>query len=87
MTAGVPPLVGREAELRLLERALEQTEAGRSRAVGITGEPGIGKSRLLGQLGRRAAARGHLVVAGRAAELERDVPFALSTITSSESGV
>ena len=77
MTAGAPPLVGRDPELRELERALGEVDAGRSRAVGITGEPGIGKSRLLGELGRRAAARGHVVVSGRAAELERDVPFAL----------
>jgi DNA-binding CsgD family transcriptional regulator len=77
MSASAPPLAGREAELLMLERVLEGTGAGRSRAVGITGEAGIGKSRLLGELGRRAAERGHLVVAGRAAELERDVPFAL----------
>jgi DNA-binding CsgD family transcriptional regulator len=77
MSASAPPLVGREAELGVLDRALEAVGGGRSRAVGITGEPGIGKSRLLGELGRRAAALGHLVVAGRAAELERDVPFAL----------
>ena len=77
MGASAPPLVGREAELLVLERVFEQTDAGRSRAVGITGEPGIGKSRLLAELGRRAAERGHTVAAGRAAELERDVPFAL----------
>ena len=44
---------------------------------GSSGEPGIGKSRLLGELGGRAEDRGHVVVAGRAAELERDVPFAV----------
>ena len=70
-------LVGRDAELRVLERALEVVEGGGSFAVGIVGEPGIGKSRLLGELGGRAAERGHAVVAGRASELERDVPFAL----------
>ena len=77
MSAAAPPLVGRDAELRALERALERTGGGTSQALGISGEPGIGKSRLLGELGRRAASRGHLVAAGRAAELERDVPFAL----------
>ena len=70
-------LVGRDAELRTLERALEALDDGGARAVGIVGEPGIGKSRLLGELGRRAADRGHVVLAGRAAELESDVPFAL----------
>jgi DNA-binding CsgD family transcriptional regulator len=77
MSAAAPPLVGRDAELRALERALAQVGEGRSRALGITGEAGIGKSRLLGALGERAASRGHLVLAGRAAELERDVPYAL----------
>ena len=70
-------LVGRDAELRVLERALEVVEGGGPCAVGIVGEPGIGKSRLLGELGGRAEERGHVVVAGRAAELERDVPFAV----------
>jgi DNA-binding CsgD family transcriptional regulator len=71
------PLVGRDAELAVLERALGAVDAGGSRALGVWGEPGIGKSRLLQELRGRAAARGHLVLAGRAAELERDVPFAL----------
>jgi predicted ATPase len=70
-------LVGRDAELGALERALEVVEGGASCPVGIVGEPGIGKSRLLGELGGRAVDRGHVVIAGRAAELERDVPFAL----------
>ena len=70
-------LAGRDAELRVLGRALDAVAGGESRAVGIVGEPGIGKSRLLDELGRLAAARGHTVVAGRATELERDVPFGL----------
>jgi ATP/maltotriose-dependent transcriptional regulator MalT len=45
--------------------------------VGLRGEPGIGKTRLLSELAERAHERGHLVLAGRAAELERDLPFAL----------
>ena len=77
MGPSAAPLVGREVELAAIERALDETGAGRSRAVGILGEPGIGKSRLLDELGRRARARGLVVVSGRASELERDVPFAL----------
>jgi ATP/maltotriose-dependent transcriptional regulator MalT len=41
----------------------------------LSGEPGIGKSRLLAELGERADTRGHLVLTGAASELERDVPF------------
>src|SRR4051794_11785741 len=45
--------------------------------VQLVGEPGIGKSRLLAELARQAGERGHLVLEGRAAEFERDVPFGL----------
>jgi DNA-binding CsgD family transcriptional regulator len=79
MSTGARPLVGREAEIAELDRALVDADAGASSALGILGEPGIGKSRILGELGRRATERGHLVLAGRGAELERDVPFALWT--------
>ncbi len=40
------PLVGREEELGLLLRRWEQAKAGSGKVVLITGEPGIGKSRL-----------------------------------------
>jgi ATP/maltotriose-dependent transcriptional regulator MalT len=61
----------------VLDRALAAMERGPSRAVGLRGEPGIGKSRLLAELASRAEERGHLVLEGRATELERDLPFAL----------
>src|SRR5262249_20082148 len=45
------PLVGREAELRSLERAFaEVIEAGRCRLATVIGEPGVGKSRLTNEL-------------------------------------
>jgi class 3 adenylate cyclase len=40
------PLIGREAELALLVETLEALLDGRGAIVAITGEPGIGKSRL-----------------------------------------
>jgi predicted ATPase/class 3 adenylate cyclase len=49
--AGAPiPLVGRDEELDLLIRRWRQTKAGEGRVVLISGEPGIGKSRLLAAL-------------------------------------
>ncbi len=77
MVEGASILVGRREELAALERALVAVERGDARAVGLLGEPGIGKSRLLGELGGRAQELGLLVLAGRASELERDLPFAL----------
>jgi hypothetical protein len=37
----------------------------------------IGKTTLIGDLARRAQARGCLVLQGRASELERELPFGL----------
>ena len=47
------PLVGRMAELELVERMLEGTSAGEARFLFVSGEPGIGKTRLLQELGLR----------------------------------
>ena len=77
MVVGASALVGRRAELAALERVLGEVERGDARAVGLRGEPGIGKSRLLGELAGRARERGLLVLVGRATELERDLTFAL----------
>ncbi len=44
---GLTPLVGRARELGLLHDCFERVKAGRGQAVGIVGEAGVGKSRLL----------------------------------------
>ncbi|MGZ6719455.1 MAG: helix-turn-helix transcriptional regulator [Solirubrobacteraceae bacterium] len=67
--------VGRTAELDALDAALIALEGGRPRAVELVGPAGIGKSRLLSQLGARAGARGHVVLSGSGAELEQDLPY------------
>jgi class 3 adenylate cyclase/predicted ATPase/energy-coupling factor transporter ATP-binding protein EcfA2 len=41
------PLVGREAELRLLQERWKQAQSGEGQVILLSGEPGIGKSRLL----------------------------------------
>ncbi|HEY7077374.1 MAG TPA: AAA family ATPase, partial [Solirubrobacteraceae bacterium] len=68
-------IVGRREELAALADALTRLGAGRSSTLAINGEPGIGKTRLLDELQDRADAAGHLVLSGRAAELERELPF------------
>jgi DNA-binding NarL/FixJ family response regulator len=67
--------VGRGAELEAIEAALARLDARQGGAVCISGEPGIGKTRLLAEAGRRAEARNYLLLEGQAAELERDFPF------------
>ncbi|HEX6714884.1 MAG TPA: AAA family ATPase [Thermoleophilaceae bacterium] len=68
-------LVGRARELAELEQTLDRVQSGTQWAIEIVGEPGIGKSTLIAELGRRAEARGFLMLDGRAAEFESDIPF------------
>ena len=75
MAQGVEDLVGRATELGLLGGALAEVERSRPVAVALLGEPGIGKTRLLAELGERADERGALVLTGSASEFERDLPF------------
>ncbi len=49
-TANLTPLVGRQEELELLSRRWQQAKGGEGRAVLLSGEPGIGKSRLTAAL-------------------------------------
>ena len=62
-------LVGREREVAALETALATARAGERTVVVISGEPGIGKTRLLEELASRVRAAGGAVGWGRAAEL------------------
>jgi DNA-binding CsgD family transcriptional regulator/tetratricopeptide (TPR) repeat protein len=68
-------LVGRAAELELLDHALAELGRRRPGALLLAGEPGIGKTRLLAELQTRADAKRWLVLAGSASELERELPF------------
>jgi predicted ATPase len=46
LRSGETPLVGRNEEIELLTRRWQQAKSGEGRVVLISGEPGIGKSRL-----------------------------------------
>src|SRR5439155_1905809 len=55
---GLTPLVGRDEELGLLRRRWEQAKTGEGQAVLLSGEAGIGKSRLMQTLKEQASAEG-----------------------------
>jgi tetratricopeptide (TPR) repeat protein len=61
--------VGRERELALLTAGLDDALAGRGRLFLISGEPGIGKSRLADELAARARGQGARVLWGRCWEV------------------
>jgi class 3 adenylate cyclase/tetratricopeptide (TPR) repeat protein len=49
------PLVGRKSELAQVEQQLDHVFAGRGQILGITAEAGLGKSRLVAEIVRRAS--------------------------------
>jgi len=69
-------LVGRRAERKRLARAVDDTlRERRERVLLLTGEPGLGKSRLLDELRDQVRERGGTVLEGRAFEAEAGRPY------------
>jgi class 3 adenylate cyclase/predicted ATPase len=58
--SALTPLVGRDEEIDLLLRRWARAKAGDGQVVLISGEPGIGKSRIVAALGERLAAEPHI---------------------------
>jgi ATP/maltotriose-dependent transcriptional regulator MalT len=68
-------LVGRAAELGVIDGVLADLGRTSFRALELRAEPGMGKTRLLSELADRGDSLGHIVLSGSAAELETDLPF------------
>src|SRR5258707_4599729 len=60
LRSGATPLVGRDEEVELLLRRWHQAKSGEGRVVLISGEPGIGKSRLTAALSEHIASEPHV---------------------------
>src|SRR5579859_7825455 len=75
LQAPASKLVGRAAEFRRLTRVLDQATAEEPMVALVSGDAGMGKTRLVAELAKVAAARGFTVLSGRCAELGDSVPY------------
>ena len=69
------PLVGREADTRTLQALHQAVEQGRTQAVLLQGEAGVGKTRLASTFLRWVASQGTTVLQGRAFEMGGRLPY------------
>jgi tetratricopeptide (TPR) repeat protein len=83
LRATATPLVGRDEELALLQRRWQQAKSGQGSVVLVSGEPGIGKSRLAQTLIERLAAEPHTRLRSFCSPHHRDHPL-YPTITQLE---
>ncbi len=72
-----PIIVGRDDLLRLAERRCDAVAAGRGHLLLLSGNAGIGKTRLLGSINRHAAGAGFRTASGGLAPQDQDVPEAV----------
>ena len=70
-----PITVGRDSEMERLAAALDAALEGDSQAVVVTGDAGIGKTRLATDLRRAAAERGMATMWGGCSEAELSLPY------------
>ncbi len=71
------PMFGRSAELHTLTDAWTAARAGHGRVVLITGEAGIGKTRLVAELARRADNAGAWTAVGAGVDVGGEAPLAI----------
>ena len=69
------PLLGRARELAVLDEALEHVERGQGQAVGIVGEAGVGKSRLLYEFRQHLAGRRVTMLEGHCLSYGSAMPY------------
>jgi DNA-binding CsgD family transcriptional regulator len=68
-------MISRDTELAQLTAALRKAENRQGSIIFLTGDPGVGKSRLANELTAEAESRGFHVVCGRAVESASPLPF------------
>jgi class 3 adenylate cyclase/tetratricopeptide (TPR) repeat protein len=75
MGRGLTRFVGRTAEIDALVRAQERARAGRTQVVGVVGQPGVGKSRLVHEFTGSEHMRGWLILQTGAASYGKSTVY------------
>ena len=75
-TVRCPLLIGRDDLLELADRRIDDVLAGHGQFLLLAGQAGIGKTRFLGAITRKAEARGFVTAQGSVAPQDHDVPAA-----------
>jgi predicted ATPase len=71
-----PVLIGRHAELNALHLLIDRVKSGKGQMVLLSGEAGIGKSRLATGAKTYAAAQGFMLLEGQCFPADRSCPYA-----------
>lgn len=71
-----PRIIGRQAQIESLSQLLERVRRGQGTAAVISGEAGIGKSRLVAETTERARGQGLAILQGNCFESDRHLPYA-----------
>ncbi len=72
---GLTKFVGRRWEIDALSEAFDRVKSGSGQVVGVVGEAGVGKSRLLMELRNVLPSGGHNYLEGRCLHYGRSVPY------------
>jgi class 3 adenylate cyclase/tetratricopeptide (TPR) repeat protein len=75
VSALLTALVERDAERASLRRLVDDARTGHGRLAVVAGEPGVGKSRLVAEIGEEAQARGMRVFTGHCVEMSGAPPY------------
>jgi class 3 adenylate cyclase/tetratricopeptide (TPR) repeat protein len=73
--SGLTPFVERDTERASLRRLVDDSLGGHGRLALVAGEPGVGKSRLVAEIGDEARARGMRVLTGHCAQMGSAAPY------------
>ncbi|MDB5037049.1 MAG: adenylate/guanylate cyclase, partial [Bacteriovoracaceae bacterium] len=73
--SGYSKLIGREREVQIIEKLLDELDNDRGQILLMSGEPGVGKSRLKHEMKKFTLARGNRWLEAKCTNLNRETPY------------